>query len=99
LPLSPRLLPARRSTDLTRTEVGDDGRLYGFHAERTVGPQQFEFEVERTDGTAVCVRRAAGEERSDDVAVDPASFVLHNNCTPHLDRKSTRLNSSHVKIS
>ncbi|MBL8730410.1 MAG: transglutaminase domain-containing protein [Planctomycetes bacterium] len=70
-------------TETTRTEVGADGRLLSFHADRTAGPQQSTFDVAIADGKAVCARKSMDGDRSDTVTVDAAVFALHNNCTSH----------------
>jgi transglutaminase-like putative cysteine protease len=69
--------------ETTRTEVGADGRLLAFHAERIEGPQQSTIDVTLADGKAICVRQSLEGERNDTVTVDPSVFVLHNNCMPH----------------
>jgi transglutaminase-like putative cysteine protease len=69
--------------ETTRTEVGDDGRLLSFHAERTEGPQQSTFDIVMEDGKAVCTKTSIDGERTDTVAVDASLFPLHNNCSAH----------------
>lgn len=67
----------------TRSEVGADGRLIAFSAERQQGPQTLTFEVTAADGKAVLVRKTAGEERNETTTIEPDAFVLHNDCTAH----------------
>ena len=69
--------------ETTRSEVGADGRLVAFTAERQQGPQTLSFDVTAADGKAVLVRKTAGEERSETTTIEPDAFVLHNNCTAH----------------
>lgn len=69
--------------ETTRTEVGDDGRLLRFHAERTEGTQQSTFDVAMVDGKAVCTKTSIDGERTDRVAADASLFPLHNNCSAH----------------
>lgn len=70
-------------TETTRTEVGDDGRLLAFHAERSTGPQQSTFDVTVADGKATWSSTSVDGERTEIVPIDDGAFVLHNNCTSH----------------
>lgn len=70
-------------TETTRTEVGNDGRLLSFHADRTTGPLQSTFDVTMADGKAVVERKSVDGDRSDTMSVDASVFPLHNNCTVH----------------
>src|SRR5690606_31637886 len=91
-PASPSL-PTRRSSDLLLAEYDPTGLV--------VSPEMFEkIEVEEDDNGAfrVAVSVAVGAEKRiwrvnvvETTAMTNANFLL--------DRKSTRLNSSHVKIS
>ncbi len=67
----------------SRTDVGADGRLVSFHADRTAGSSRQTLDVKHADGVASFVRKSPEGDRSDTLPVDPSVFVLHNNCTAH----------------
>ncbi|MBL9077935.1 MAG: transglutaminase domain-containing protein [Planctomycetes bacterium] len=69
--------------ETTRTEVGADGSLRSFRAERSDGPQQSTFELAAEAGQVVCTAVVGGEERKDTLPLPAGAFVLHNSCMAH----------------
>lgn len=72
-----------RFKETTRTRVGDDGRLQDFHCDRVTGNAEEAINVALVDGAATIKKKSAETDKSGTIDVDPAMFVLHNNCTTH----------------
>src|SRR5690606_41949193 len=91
-------LPTRRSSDLERLAIEDARRLYSAALEGTIGADE-----------AVALRRHLLADQARLAAEDGLVMTLHPAVSRNhsdamfekfgADRKSTRLNSSHVKIS
>lgn len=69
--------------ETTRTEVGDDGRLRAFSAERRRGDESSDLAIAIDGGKATFVRTTDDEKATNAVDVDPSIFVLHDNCMAH----------------
>lgn len=69
--------------ETTRTSVGDDGRLIGCHCEQAVAGQSSTIDIAMADGKVTIKQKSKEVDKSNSMDVDPAMFVLHNNCTAH----------------
>src|SRR5690606_41883992 len=89
----PRLhsFPTRRSSDLSRRGLQLAQRLLIANHARIAGIEVFADSRRRAEGRAFFQGCRRYFHSGDEIAVDPFYFLA--------DRKSTRLNSSHVKIS
>src|SRR5690606_41058348 len=92
----PSLLPTRRSSDLSALSLVD-----GLHAPGAGRPDPPRYRAERAAQSQRALRTAEEPCAGDDLreSLDPHPPVLRSRDDPARDRKSTRLNSSHVKIS